>query len=60
MAFTAEVMRFKSVVPFALPHKALEDGVIAGYAIMKGSTVMVSLHHCVEDQNVWQLTLDQQ
>ena len=53
MAFTAEVMRFKSVVPFALPHKALEDGVIAGHPIMKGSTVMTSLHHCMEDESVW-------
>lgn len=53
MAFMSEVMRFRSAVPFALPHKAMEDGVIGGMNVPKGTTVLISLHHCMEDEDVW-------
>jgi cytochrome P450 len=53
MAFISEVLRFKSVTPFALPHKTIEDTVIGGYKVPKDTTVLLSLHTPMADESVW-------
>ena len=52
-AFTLEVMRFKPLAPFAIPHKALEDTEVSGYRIKAGTAVMPSLFNSLYDENQW-------
>ncbi|TKR77289.1 hypothetical protein L596_018288 [Steinernema carpocapsae] len=42
-AFIQEVHRLTNVIPLSLPHETLEDAVIEGYRISKGTTIMAQL-----------------
>ena len=53
MAFTSEVFRVRPVLPLGVPHKAVEDGVIAGHSIPAGATVLPSICHVMQDNRNW-------
>ena len=53
LAFTSEVLRLRPVVPFSVPHKALENGIIAGHKIPAGTTVLPSICHVMQDNSIW-------
>ena len=53
LAFTSEVLRMRPVAPFAVPHKALENGIIAGHKIPAGTTVLPSIYHVMQDNSIW-------
>lgn len=42
-AVVTEVLRWNSVAPVGVPHRATEDGIISGYFIPKDSIVMCNL-----------------
>ncbi|RDB20518.1 hypothetical protein Hypma_012422 [Hypsizygus marmoreus] len=48
-ALTKEVLRWNSVVPTGIPHRAIRDDIHDGYFIPKGSLVIA---------NIWKLTHD--
>lgn len=48
-ALTKEVLRWNTVAPTGVPHRAVQDDVHAGYFIPKGSLVIA---------NIWKLTHD--
>ncbi|KAF9036068.1 cytochrome P450 [Hymenopellis radicata] len=48
-ALAKEVLRWNTVVPLAVPHRASQDGVHNGYFIPKGALIIA---------NVWKLTHD--
>ena len=52
-AFILEVLRFRSILPFALPHKAIEDTQILGYTIPAGTTILPSLIHNHSENEHW-------
>lgn len=52
-AFILEVLRFRSLLPFALPHKAVEDTQILGYTIPAGTTILPSLIHNHSENDHW-------
>ena len=53
VAFTYEVMRLKSVAPFALPHKVLDEASLGGHSVPSGATILASLHHVNQDSSLW-------
>uniref|UniRef100_A0A3Q2GG78 Cytochrome P450 2G1-like n=1 Tax=Cyprinodon variegatus TaxID=28743 RepID=A0A3Q2GG78_CYPVA len=48
-----EVQRFLDIVPFSLPHYALEDISFRGYVIPKGTSVIPFLHSVLKDEKQW-------
>jgi cytochrome P450 len=48
-ALVKEVLRWNTVTPTAVPHRAMEDGIHEGYFIPKGSFII---------PNIWKLTHD--
>lgn len=48
-----EIMRYETLVPSGLPHRALEDTKFEGYDIPKGSLVYASLYACHKDPSTW-------
>jgi vitamin D 25-hydroxylase len=52
-AVIQESMRVGSLVYLGVPHHALEDVMIGGYTIPKGSTVMSSLYHVMHDPHLF-------
>lgn len=48
-----EILRYTSVVPFAVPHECDRDMELDGYKIKKGSQVWVNLWDLHHDENVW-------
>ncbi|XP_076825962.1 cytochrome P450 2J6-like [Clavelina lepadiformis] len=54
-AFMQELMRFRAVVPIALPHKTNEDSELNGYFIPKSTTKGVQTMICFDlgGPNIW-------
>ncbi|TFK63909.1 cytochrome P450 [Pluteus cervinus] len=52
-AIYREVMRWRPVLPLALPHRASEDDWVDGYLIPKGSYVMSNLWAMSHDESVY-------
>lgn len=52
-AVILELLRIKTVVPFALPHETLDDTHLNGYFIPKGTMVMANLYSAHMDPNIW-------
>ncbi|MED6273751.1 hypothetical protein CHARACLAT_009690 [Characodon lateralis] len=48
-----EVQRFLDMVPFSLPHYALEDISFRGYTIPKGTSIIPMLHSVLKDEKQW-------
>lgn len=48
-----EIMRFETLVPSGLPHKALVDTEFLGYTIPKGTFVITALDAASHDINAW-------
>lgn len=48
-----EIMRFETLVPSGLPHKALVDTEFLGYTIPKGTIIMPALDAAFHDPTVW-------
>ncbi|XP_015241165.1 PREDICTED: cytochrome P450 2F5-like isoform X2 [Cyprinodon variegatus] len=53
-AFIHEVQRFLDIVPFSLPHYALEDISFRGYTIPKGTSIIPLLHSVLKDESKWE------
>lgn len=47
-------MRYETLVPSGLPHKALVDTEFMGYSIPKGTVIMPSLEATKHDPTVWE------
>ncbi|GLB41338.1 putative cytochrome P450 family protein [Lyophyllum shimeji] len=52
-AIVSEVLRWNSVAPTGVPHTAMEDGVIGGYVIPKGSIIIANLWNMLHDPEVY-------
>ncbi|CAG0902836.1 unnamed protein product [Darwinula stevensoni] len=52
-AFIMETHRLASLVPYALPHEAIEDAEVAGFLIPKGTTFLANVWSCHMDPNFW-------
>ncbi|KAG6871539.1 hypothetical protein C0995_003461, partial [Termitomyces sp. Mi166 len=52
-AVVTEVLRWNSIVPTGVPHTAMEDGIISGYLIPKGSIILVNLWNMLHDPEVY-------
>ncbi|XP_021962197.2 cytochrome P450 2J6 [Folsomia candida] len=52
-AFLAEVLRFSSIVPVGVPHRALFDVVYKGYAFPKGTGIMANQHGIHHSTKIW-------
>ncbi|XP_055296744.1 probable cytochrome P450 304a1 [Sitodiplosis mosellana] len=48
-----EIMRFETLVPSGLPHKALVDTEFLGYTIPKGTVIMPALDAAFHDPTAW-------
>ncbi|XP_013880594.1 cytochrome P450 2Y3 [Austrofundulus limnaeus] len=48
-----EVQRFLDIVPFSLPHYALQDFSFRGYTIPKGTVIFPLLHSVLKDEKQW-------
>ncbi|XP_012727917.3 cytochrome P450 2G1 [Fundulus heteroclitus] len=48
-----EVQRFLDLVPFSIPHYALEDISFRGYTIPKGAVIIPLLHSVLKDDKQW-------
>jgi len=44
-AIVTEVLRWNSVAPMGVPHRAIQDGLIAGYFIPKNAIILCNLWH---------------
>ncbi|KAK1230679.1 hypothetical protein PQX77_006223 [Marasmius sp. AFHP31] len=52
-AIIAEVLRWHTVTPLSLPHRAVNDDVYAGYHIPAGATVVGNVWAIMHDENVY-------
>ncbi|KAG5634710.1 hypothetical protein H0H81_001036 [Sphagnurus paluster] len=52
-AVLTEVLRWNSVAPTGVPHTAMEDGIIAGYLIPKGSIIIANLWGMLHNPEVY-------
>ncbi|KAH0579388.1 hypothetical protein H2248_003528 [Termitomyces sp. 'cryptogamus'] len=52
-AVVTEVLRWNSVAPTGVPHTAMEDGIIDGYLIPKGSIIITNLWNMLHDPEVY-------
>ncbi|XP_038550138.1 cytochrome P450 2F3-like [Micropterus salmoides] len=48
-----EVQRFLDIVPFSLPHYALQDISFRGYTIPKGTVIVPLLHSVLKEEKQW-------
>lgn len=48
-----EIMRYETLVPSGLPHKALEDTTFMGYDIPKGTVIVTALEAASHDKDTW-------
>ncbi|GKE04462.1 cytochrome P450 CYP82D47-like protein, partial [Tanacetum coccineum] len=53
-AIIKETLRLYPAAPLAVPHEALEDCVVSGYNVPKGTRLLVNLWKLHRDLNVWQ------
>ncbi|CAN6338747.1 unnamed protein product [Urochloa humidicola] len=49
-----ETLRLKPLAPNHVPHEVSQDCVIAGYAIARGTMVLVDVYSMQRDPNVWE------
>lgn len=52
-AFICETMRFTSVLPLSVPHKATMDTILQGHFIPKGATVIINIWALHRDPSMW-------
>ncbi|GJW57951.1 cytochrome P450 CYP82D47-like protein [Tanacetum coccineum] len=52
-AIIKETLRLYPAAPLAVPHEALEDCVVSGYNVPKGTRLLVNLWKLHRDPNVW-------
>lgn len=52
-AIVSEVLRWNSVAPLGVPHTAMEDGIINGYLIPKGSIIVANLWNMLHDPETY-------
>ncbi|KAF8898320.1 cytochrome P450 [Mucidula mucida] len=52
-ALVTELLRWHNVAPLGVPHRALDDGVINGYFIPKGSIIVANLWQILHDPDVY-------
>lgn len=52
-AFVVETMRYRTVVPLGVPHRALVDSNIRGFAIAKDTSVMLHANNILHDPKHW-------
>lgn len=53
-AFVTEVLRYVSVMPLGIPHKAILDTSLGSYKIPKGTTVLLNIYAIHRDPEIWQ------
>ncbi|KAF5346450.1 hypothetical protein D9756_010068 [Leucocoprinus leucothites] len=52
-AIVTEILRWNSVAPTGVPHRATEDGIVAGYFIPKDAIIMCNLWNMLHDESIW-------
>ncbi|KAG7446976.1 cytochrome P450 [Guyanagaster necrorhizus] len=52
-AIVSEVLRWNSVAPIGFPHTAMEDGIVGGYFVPKGSIIITNLWQILHDAEVY-------
>ncbi|KAJ9567971.1 hypothetical protein OSB04_003937 [Centaurea solstitialis] len=52
-AVIKETLRLYPAAPLAVPHEAMEDCIVGGYNIPKGTRLMVNLWKLQRDPNIW-------
>ncbi|KAJ9567970.1 hypothetical protein OSB04_003936 [Centaurea solstitialis] len=48
-----ETLRLYPVAPLSVPHESMEDCIVGGYNIPKGTRVLVNLSKMQRDPNIW-------
>ncbi|EKM77487.1 hypothetical protein AGABI1DRAFT_43141 [Agaricus bisporus var. burnettii JB137-S8] len=52
-AVVTEVLRWNNVAPTGVPHRAMEDGIVAGYFIPKDAIVLCNFWQMMHDEKMW-------
>lgn len=52
-AIVKEAYRWNTVIPMGVPHAAMEDGIINGYFIPKGSVIITNLWNMLHDREIY-------
>jgi len=52
-AVVLEVLRWNSVAPTGVPHRAMEDSIIRGYTVPKGSIIIVNLWNILHNADIY-------
>ncbi|KAG7085837.1 hypothetical protein E1B28_003374 [Marasmius oreades] len=52
-AVVTEAFRWHSIAPIGVPHRAIEDGIIAGYFIPKGSIIIANLWNMTHNPDTY-------
>ncbi|GJT34950.1 cytochrome P450 CYP82D47-like protein [Tanacetum coccineum] len=52
-AVIKETLRLYPAGPLAVPHKSMEDCVMSGYNVPKGTRLLINLWKLQHDQNIW-------
>lgn len=53
MAFIAECMRFRTIIPNSVPHKTTMDTEVAGHKLSKGTIVLNPIYKTFMDRELW-------
>lgn len=48
-----EIMRFETLVPSSVPHRAMRDSTLAGYYVPKDTVLIAGLFELHNDKSVW-------
>ena len=52
-SFIQETLRYSSIVPLGIPHKAMKDCTISGLPVPKGAHLMINHWNCHFDERHW-------
>lgn len=48
-----EIMRFETLVPMSVPHRAMRDTTLAGFQIPKDTIVLAGIYALHNDEDIW-------
>ena len=53
-SFIQETLRFSSMAPLGIPHKAMQNDTISGLSVPKGAQILINHWNCHYDERHWE------